>query len=283
MSELNLLQIFKLFNCNTTGVLNEDVLILLQNWNLIPKERVCLCSRGHKLKLSSRNSTIDGYNCRKGIFFYKSHLPAFKIISFSYVWLQNVTQSFIIKELGVSRATAVDWSNFNREIVYDGLILKRTPIGGVGLEVEIDESKFGKRKYNRGHLVVGQWVFVGVLKIIEEWILPGPTITSDCWKTYDCLEEEGYKHFKVNHSVNYKDPESGQYTNTIEGLWRHAKFSLPQFHRKKQFIVGYLANFMSQKNRKLSSQTVKMNHSVEMMIVPKTDYDRELALRVAVK
>lgn len=46
--------------------------------------------------------------------------------------------------------------------MYDGLILKRTPIGGVGLEVEIDESKFGKRKYNRGHLVVGQWVFVGV-------------------------------------------------------------------------------------------------------------------------
>ena len=64
MSELNLLQIFKLFNCNTTGVLNEDVLTLLQNWNLIPKEGVYLCPRGHKLKLSPRNSTIDGYNWR---------------------------------------------------------------------------------------------------------------------------------------------------------------------------------------------------------------------------
>ncbi|CAI6360002.1 unnamed protein product [Macrosiphum euphorbiae] len=150
---------------------------------------------------------------------------------------------------------------------HDGLVLKRTPIGEVGLEVEIDESKFGKRKYNRGHLVVGQWVFGGVergsnrcflipveridkdtlLKIIEEWILPGTTIISDCWKAYDCLEKKGYKHFKVNHSVNYKDPESGQHTNTIEGLWRQAKFSLPQFHRKKQFINGYLAKFMFQK------------------------------------
>lgn len=56
-----------------------------------------------------------------------------------------------------------------------------------------------KRKYNRGHLV-GQWVFGGIergtnrcflipverrdtlLKIIEEWILPGTTVISDCWK-----------------------------------------------------------------------------------------------------
>jgi len=40
--------------------------------------------------------------------------------------------------------------------VYDGLFSKRTPIGGAGVEVEINERKFGKRKYNRGHLVVGQ-------------------------------------------------------------------------------------------------------------------------------
>ena len=28
--------------------------------------------------------------------------------------------------------------------------------------MEIDESKFGKRKHNRGHSVEGQWVFGGV-------------------------------------------------------------------------------------------------------------------------
>lgn len=51
-----------------------------------------------------------------------------------------------MKELDASRHTAVDSSNFNREIVYDGLVLKRTPIGRVWMEVEIEESKFCKKK-----------------------------------------------------------------------------------------------------------------------------------------
>ncbi len=34
-------------------------------------------------------------------------------------------------------------------------------LGGVGKTVEIDESKFGKRKYHRGHHVEGPWVFGG--------------------------------------------------------------------------------------------------------------------------
>ena len=35
-------------------------------------------------------------------------------------------------------------------------------IGGKRTEVDIDESKFGRQKYNRGRLVEGQWVFGGV-------------------------------------------------------------------------------------------------------------------------
>ena len=35
-------------------------------------------------------------------------------------------------------------------------------IGGEGKIVQIDESKFGKRKYHRGHHVEGQWVFRGI-------------------------------------------------------------------------------------------------------------------------
>ncbi|KAG8227915.1 hypothetical protein J437_LFUL011843 [Ladona fulva] len=35
-------------------------------------------------------------------------------------------------------------------------------LGGEGKVVEIDESKFGKRKFNRGRLVEGKWVFGGI-------------------------------------------------------------------------------------------------------------------------
>lgn len=130
-------------------------------------------------------------------------------------------------------------------------LAKTEMIGGVGKVVEIDESKFGKRKYNKGHYVQGQWIFGGIeretgkaflipvekrdaktlLAIIKEWIRPGTTIISDCWKAYDCLEDEGFKHLTVNHSVNFVDPETGAHTNTVEGMWRHAKAFLPEYNR----------------------------------------------------
>ena len=44
-------------------------------------------------------------------------------------------------------------------------------IGGQGVEVEIDESKFGKRKYNRGRVVDGHWVFGGMERTTGECFL----------------------------------------------------------------------------------------------------------------
>ncbi|CAI6358292.1 unnamed protein product [Macrosiphum euphorbiae] len=144
------------------------------------------------------------------------------------------------------------------------MIIHHEKIGGVGKTVEIDESKFGKRKYHRGHAVEGQWIFGGIqrdngacflipvekwdketlLAIIKQWVLPGTQIISDCWKSYDCLNDEGFIHFKVNHSVNFKDPNTGAHTNTVEGMWRHAKALLSQYSRKKHFYGGYMAEFM---------------------------------------
>jgi len=58
------------------------------------------------------------------------------------------------------------------------------------------------------------------------------------------LNEKGYNHFTVNQSVNFKDPETGAHSNTIESTWRHAKVTLPNYRRKKEFYGGYLAKYM---------------------------------------
>ncbi len=145
------------------------------------------------------------------------------------------------------------------------LIENSEQIGGKGIEIEIDESKFGRRKYYRGKRVDGQWVLGGrekldkckvfmvpvedrsaatLIPIIEKFVKKGSIIHTDCWKSYNSLKEKGFDHLEVNHSKEFKNPETGACTNGIEGDWRHAKVSLPDYGVKKGDHQGYLAEFM---------------------------------------
>ena len=70
-----------------------------------------------------------------------------------------------------SSPTVTEYYRFFRELVSSSLEDIDTRIGGEGIIVEIDESKFGKRKYNRGHAVEGEgegaWVVGGIERSIE--------------------------------------------------------------------------------------------------------------------
>jgi transposase-like protein len=136
-------------------------------------------------------------------------------------------------------------------------------IGGPNKTVEIDESKFGKRKYGRGRPVRGQWVFGGVehesgrtflvpvpdrtadtlMAVIDAWIEPGTTVISDRWAAYSDIDTLGYTHLTVNHSVAFVDPNTGAHTNTIEGTWRHVKAYLNPYNRERDYIYC-LAHYM---------------------------------------
>ena len=103
------------------------------------------------------------------------------------------------KEAGVSKRVAIDWFNFCRYVCGQYFLDHPIIIGGPGTVVEIDELKFGKRKYNRGRAINGQWVFGGIergttksfmvvvedrsastlLPIIQQYIRPGTLIISD--------------------------------------------------------------------------------------------------------
>ena len=111
------------------------------------------------------------------------------------------------------------------------------PIGGLGVEVEIDELIFRKKKYRRGWQVEVRWVFSGrekndkskifmvpvdnrkkktLIPIIQKYIKPRSIIHSDCWQSYHCLKDLGYIHKTVNHSKQFVNYKNGACTNKIE-------------------------------------------------------------------
>lgn len=125
------------------------------------------------------------------------------------------------------------------------------------VKVEIDESKFGRVKYNRGHFIEGQWAFVDferdggrifmipvgkrdrttLLLIIREWFRPGTKIYSDYWKAYYCLSDIGYQHSKLNYSLEFVNSET-------EARTEQKKYISTLVDAKRIFIGGYLANYI---------------------------------------
>lgn len=89
---------------------------------------------------------------RNDTFFERSKLSIFKILGFVNLWVNNGS-ILIKKQLEIDEKTAVNWSSFCREVLLSYFFDKKQKIGGPGKIVEIDEAKFGKRKYHRGHYV----------------------------------------------------------------------------------------------------------------------------------
>lgn len=208
--------------------------------------------------------------CRKGFsmlsstFFANSKLPLSEILLFGYLWVTRAPVSLIRSAIpGLSSATATCWGKHFTQLVAWDMMHNEQKIGGPNVVVEIDESKFGKRMYNRGHRIEGVWVVGGVertaerrmfairvedrtaktlMDIIESYVLPGSIVITDCWKGYasDQLQAMGIKHLTVNHSIQFVNPETGAHTNTIEGTWSGMKMKIHKRHRTSQFMEGEL-------------------------------------------
>jgi len=74
-------------------------------------------------------------------------------------WANQTPIHTVVKELKITEKTAIDWFNFWRYICVYKCIENINKIGGLGIIVEIDESKFCKAKYNRD--VIWTWETVG--------------------------------------------------------------------------------------------------------------------------
>lgn len=214
-------------------------------------------------------NTISG---RRGTWFCKSKMSVEKVLLITYCFVAKFPNWLAIKESSMygeitSTETVVDWYTYCMELCCQVVAQQSTKIGGPGYTVEIDEAKFGKRKYNRGRLVDGVWVFGGVCRetkecflvpvakrdrdtlipLILKHILPGTTIISDCWKSYEILSEMDFTHLTVNHSLNFVDPDTGAHTQNIESTWWQIKRGLPDTHTRHYRLYLYLGEFLWRK------------------------------------
>lgn len=255
---------------------NDRCLMWCQELGLVPSEVVCDACHSPTVLLNHSCADNWTWRCpkrgcqkrislRRGTIFENSKLSISKALQLLYWWSRELPVVQAAHEVGVSPVTAVDWFLRFREICADHLIATSGPIGGAGHVVEIDESKFGKRKYNRGRLVDGAWVFGGVdretndaflqiveersaeslLPIIQRNILPGTTVHSDEWAAYHALGAYGYHHLTVNHSLHFVDPGTGADTQRIESLWSAAKSKLKRIRgTSRDMLPTYLVEFL---------------------------------------
>lgn len=94
--------------------------------------------------------------------FFSHKMKCSKIIEIAYYWLYKMPTTSIISVSRCSSRTVCSLIEIFRHIISNSLPCEQTIIGGEGVIVEIDETKMGKRKYNRGHRVEGAWVLGGV-------------------------------------------------------------------------------------------------------------------------
>ena len=203
---------------------------------------------GYCWQCSDTSSDIDHFcSVRTGSILHKRKLPFSVFLHIIWLFCNRLSVCDVARTITISAGCIRSIFSSIRNCMLEDLFDNgaRRKIGGVGCIVEIDESKFGKRKYNRGRRVVGKWVLGGfcrttgdcflvectgnrrdhniLITLIKEHVLPGTTILTDKWKGYNALQNHGFPHQVVNHSRGFVDPVTGVHTNSCEGMWFHAK------------------------------------------------------------
>ena len=75
------------------------------------------------------------------------------LVRLIYFWSWQTSVATVVRELGVSEWTTIDWYNFYHDICMFKTYKNVVQIGGPGKIVKLYELKFTKAKYNRGRNV----------------------------------------------------------------------------------------------------------------------------------
>lgn len=257
-----------------------------------------MCANGHGMKLYTAGKdrwVCPKKNCRQsahlrqGTFFANSRLDFRTAICFIYLWSKEYTSvKFCKEELGMSHCTCVDWNSYMREVCQHHLLATPAVIGGPNLHVEVDETCFTKRKYNRGRTLPNQWVFGGICRetskcflvsvpdrseatlvpLINKYVAPGTTIISDEWRGYINLKQN-YDHYTVNHSKNFVDPVTQAHTQHVESMWAKAKLrNKRQWGTHRQMLDSYLSEFIWRQRYRNADKFEKIIENIAEFMPP---------------
>ncbi|KAG0423418.1 hypothetical protein DMUE_6148, partial [Dictyocoela muelleri] len=241
---------------------NLEIFEILKEKGVIPNYVYCDCCN-NILKIVKYKRSVDGiaYRCykivctnknkyisiRRNTFFSDMNLSLEVILKACKMWFNNRSQTDIILEMNVSKNFCIKLFKKLRtriEKYFDENIYK---LGGTGIICQIDESMFKyKQKYHVGRSSPShRWVF-GIadtsfkpakyyvkvvpdrssntlLPIIADVCRQGTIIWSDEWRSYRNIENIGFNHLTVNHSLNFVNPINGCHTQHIESLWNKLK------------------------------------------------------------
>ena len=251
----------------------EDEIEIIQEYKQRINKKCDKCGSNMKIEMKSDKEILrcEWSKCRMTRSFWKGtvfenlkHSPE-KIVAIIRLWLDRMPTRNICILLQISKKSFS--SLFHKLAVY--LIPKYysqfRKIGGNNIIVEIDESKFGLRKYNRGHRVDGVWVLgmverseakrillitvsnrtkINLTEKIKTFVNSETSIYTDEWRGYIGLESHFSAHSTVNHSLGFVNPSNGVHTNTIEGNWSAVKAQTPVRCRTRHLVSLYLVRFM---------------------------------------
>ncbi|KAF8783398.1 hypothetical protein HNY73_013562 [Argiope bruennichi] len=135
------------------------------------KSRPIFGNPGVATSFVCRNSIIRGesrkmygkqVSFRYGSWFNSNRLTMEEIFLLTFEILIGTRTGELKEKYFFGNSTLSNWRQFINERILEYVQENSEKNGGAGRIVEVDESKFGKRKYSRGHRVKGQWGFGGV-------------------------------------------------------------------------------------------------------------------------
>lgn len=265
----------------------QELIKFLVNRKIINLE--CLCHKcGKLLKLNNRGDrlrcrntfyTSDGHTKKHRVQCNTSYSPfnnsifnkckigiqKLCMLLATYFCIDNIKRKFLSTHLDISLNTIGRYIKLSECVIARWVKNKyNKQIGGVGKVVQIDETKIGWRKFNRGRYERGVWIFGGVeigskrafmiavkdrssdtlSKAIKRRIKTSTRIYSDCWKGYCNLRSMGYRHYTVNHSKRFINRYNKVNTQTIERAWRELKSSIPKYGNNIQNVNRKISKFM---------------------------------------